>query len=217
VGEGKSEKEIVHRLVEGFLGRQWAEELGFTELGGSGSASRLSTMVGGFTTYAQRTVVIVDSEGDMTEYVNGLIRDGKLPEEDVLQFTANLEESNFAPGELLQVLAEVAANPPDARPAVTLTLPLEAVEEAIQRERRRDGRQQRGLANILLDLAADPKYGPVKISKPEFAKALADRMLQEFHDSYEDKEMLLALRRRRPLLAFVLARVLPVITGPRWQ
>jgi hypothetical protein len=44
VGEGKSEEEVVHRLVEGLLGAGWADELGFTDLGGSGSASRLSTM-----------------------------------------------------------------------------------------------------------------------------------------------------------------------------
>lgn len=213
VGEGKSEKEIVYRLVEGLLGRRWADELGFTDLGGSGSASRLNTMVGGFTTYAQRTVVIVDSEGAMAQYATGLIRSGEVPEEDVLRFHANLEDSNFSPAEMLDVLVQRAANPPDERPAVTLALPLSDVLAAHE-ERRKRAHDDPGMAGILLKLAEDPKYGgPVTISKPDFARALADRILEELDEAQDDE----ALRRNRPLLAFVLDRVLPVLTGPRWQ
>jgi hypothetical protein len=101
---------MVWRLVEGLLGPGSADELGFTDLGGSGSASRLTTMVSSFTTYAQRTVIIVDSEGAMKEYVTGLIRSHELPAEDVLLFKANLEDSNFLPVEMLDVLIERAAN-----------------------------------------------------------------------------------------------------------
>jgi len=120
VGEGGSEKDIVHRLAEGLLGMQLADEIGFTDLGGSGSASRLPTMVAGFTTYAQRTVVIVDSEGEMAQYVKGLVRSGHLPEDDILNFTENLEDSNFSLAEMIMVLTDLAANPADGRPAVTL-------------------------------------------------------------------------------------------------
>ncbi len=216
VGEGKSEKEMVHRLVEGLLGRQWADELGCTDLGGSGSASRLNTMVGGFTTYARRTVVIVDSEGAMAQYVTGLIRSQILPEEDVLRFKANLEESNFSPAEMLDVLVERAANPPDERPAVTLALPLSDVL-AEHEKRRKGARQDPGLAGILLKLAEDPQYGgPVTISKPDFAYALANRILSEFYEAQGDEQAIEALQRSRPLLAFVLDRVLPVLMGPRW-
>jgi hypothetical protein len=216
VGEGKSEEEIVHRLVEGLLGRQWADEVGFTDLGGSGSASRLNTMVGGFTTYAQRTVVIADSEGAMAQRVTGLIRSQKLPEEDVLLFKANLEESNFSPAEMLHVLVERAANPPDERPAVTLALPLSDVLAAHEKRRER-AREDPGLAGTLLKLAEDPKYGgPVTISKPDFAYALADRILGELNEAQGDEQAIEALRRSRPLLAFVLDRVLPVLMGPRW-
>lgn len=217
VGEGKSEEVIVHRLVEGLLGTGWADEVGFTDLGGSGSASRLSTMVTGFTTYAQRTVVIVDSEGDMAQYVTGLIRSGRLPEEDVLRFEANLEDSNFSPEEMLQCLAELAASPADDRPAVTLTLPLNDVLIAHE-ERRHKTRENPGIAGTLLKLAEDPRYGgPITISKPDFARALADRMLAELSESPDNDQAIEALRRRRPLLAFVFDRVLPVLTGPRWQ
>jgi hypothetical protein len=146
---------MVWRLVEGLLGPGSADELGFTDLGGSGSASRLTTMVSSFTTYAQRTVIIVDSEGAMKEYVTGLIRSHELPAEDVLLFKANLEDSNFLPVEMLDVLIERAANPPDKRPAVTLDLPIDDVLAAHQ-ERTQSAREEPGLAGILLKLAEDP-------------------------------------------------------------
>lgn len=216
VGEGQSEKVIVQRLVEGLLGSQWADEIGFTDLGGAGSASRLGTMVSGFTTYAQRTVVIVDSEGDMAQYVTGLTRSGKLSEEDVLRFKANLEESNFSPREMLQVLAELAANPSGGMPAVALTLPLGDVL-AVHAERCRKAGERPGLAGTLLDLAQDPKYGgPVTIRKPDFACALADRMLTDLGETSDDEQANTAVRRDRPLLAFVLDRILPVLIGPNW-
>ncbi|GLY99649.1 hypothetical protein [Actinoplanes sp. NBRC 103695] len=217
VGEGQSEREMVWRLVAGLLGRRWADELGFTDLGGAGSASRLNTMVNGFTTYAQRTVVIVDSEGTMAQYVTGLIRSDELPADDVLNFEANLEDSNFTPAEMLDVLIERAANPPDGRPAVALALPLEDVLAAHD-ERGHRTREKPGLAGILLKLAEDPKYGgPVTISKPDFATALAERILLELNDTHDDEQKLQALRERRPLLRFVLDRILPVLTGPRWE
>ena len=127
VGEGGSEMDIVHRLAEGLLGSQLADEIGFTDLGGSGSASRLATVVKGFTTYAQRTVVIVDSEGKMAQYVKGLVRSGQLPEDDILNFAENLEDSNFSLAEMITVLTNLAASPADGRPPVTLTLPLDVL------------------------------------------------------------------------------------------
>jgi hypothetical protein len=216
VGEGKSEKEIVSRLVGGYLGTRAASELGFTDLGGSGSASRLNTMVSGFTTYAQRTVVIVDSEGQMAEYVTGLIRSSQLPEKDALLFKRNLEESNFSRQEMLDALIEVAANPVNGRPAVTLDLPLEDVEAAHEK-RRQHSQQEPGFVGTLLNAALDPAYGgPVQLSKPEFAVALADYALREFADVRADDDKLAELYERRPIVAFVTKRILPVLMGPRW-
>jgi hypothetical protein len=184
--------DIVQRLVEGLLGSQWADEVGFTDLGGSGSASRLSTMVSGFTTYAQRTVVIVDSEGEMAQYVTGLIRSGKLPEEDVLRFKANLEESNFSAEEMLQVLVKLAASPAGGRPPVALTLALNDVL-TVHKERCQKTRDKPGLAGTLLKLAEDPKYGgPVTISKPDFALALADRILADLSEAPDDAQAIRA-------------------------
>jgi hypothetical protein len=198
VGEGGSEKDIVHRLMEGLLGRQLADEIGFTDLGGSGSASRLPTMVTGFTTYAQRTVVIVDSEGKMAQYVKGLVRSGQLPEADILNFAENLEDSNFSLAEMIKVLTDLAASPADGRPAVTLTLPLSDVVAAHEARSRKAG-EQPGRAGTLLKLAQDPKYGgPVTISKPDFARALADQMLADLARAEDDKQATDAVLARRP-------------------
>jgi hypothetical protein len=213
VGEGGSEKDIVHRLVKGLLGRQLADEIGFTDLGGSGSASRLPTMVAGFTTYAQRTVVIVDSEGQMAQYVKGLVRSGQLPGDDILNFAENLEDSNFSLAEMIKVLTDLAASPAGGRPAVTLTLPLDDVLAAHEARSRKAG-EQPGRAGTLLKLAQDPRYGgPVTISKPDFARALADQMLADLDGAEDDKQATDAVLQNRPLLAFVLERIVPVITS----
>ncbi len=217
VGEGRSERDMVTELVAGLLGGQWADEVGFTDLGGSGSASRLPTMVGGFTSYAQRTVVVVDSEGEMAQYAKGLTRSGELDEDDLMLFDDSLEESNFALREMLEVLVERAAAPPPGQLAVELSLRAEDVASAHER-RRQNARVDPGIAGTLLKEAEDPAYGgPVTVGKPEFARLLARRMLDELDAAHGDNGAIEALRERRPVLRFVLDRVLPVLMGPRWH
>jgi hypothetical protein len=217
-GKGQCEDDIVRRLVSGLLGSRLSDEVGFTDLGGAGSASRLTTMVGGFTEYALRTVVIVDREGEMATYVKGLVQERHLADEDCLLFERNLEESNFTNQELLDVLTELAGNPPTGRPRVDLALPLDVAESEHQiRSRRARSKDRRGFAGVLLDLAEDPEHGAARISKPEFAVALAERMLTELHDAGSDQAALDDLYRRRPLLRFVIERVVPVLYTSSWR
>lgn len=214
VGEGASEKAMVSTLVAGFLGEAVADELGFTDLGGSGAASRLATMVGEFTNYARRTVVIVDTEGDMAEYVRGLQRSGTVPPEDILSFDANLEDSNFAPEELVEVLAQLAAEGQPGGPEVTLNITPAAFDVAYERACSRT-HETPGRAGVLLKLALAPAVGgPFVVSKPRFAEALAETMLDEWAAAGSSAEQETLLE-RRPLLGFVLSRVLPVMGAPR--
>jgi hypothetical protein len=216
VGEGKSEYEFVTTLVAGMLGDEAADEVGFSNLGGSGSASRLPTMVDGFTTYAQRTVVIVDNEGQMAEYATGLERSGSLPGEDVLRFASNIEDSNFSPQELIDVLTELAVNPEGALPPVELHITVQDLE-ARYAERAATADELPGRAGVLLDLATEPDYGgPVRPGKPQFARALARRMLAELDavSGEEEREILLT---RRPLLRFTTERIVPPLTAPRFR
>ena len=170
-------------------------------------------MVKGFTTYAQRTVVIVDSEGKMAQYVKGPVRSGQLPEDDILNFAENLEDSNFSLAEMITVLTNLAASPADGRPPVTLTLPLDDVLAAHEARSRKAG-EPPGRAGTLLKLAQDPKYGgPVTVSKPDFARALADQMLADLDEAEGDKQATEAVLQNRPLLAFVLDRIVPVVAS----
>lgn len=216
VGEGKSEYEFVTTLVSGMLGDEAADEVGFSDLGGSGSASRLPTMVDGFTTYAQRTVVIVDSEGQMAEYTTGLERSGNLPSEDVLRFAANIEDCNFTAQEQIDVLTDLAANPEgDLLPVELRITERDLEDEYAKRAAKAD--ESPGRAGVLLDLATDPNYGgPVQPGKPEFARALARRMLDEL-DAASGEEEREALLDRRPLLRFTMDRIVPPLTAPRFR
>ncbi len=215
VGEGESEREFVTTLVSGILGSSAAKEVGFTDLGGSGSAGRLRTMVGGFTSYAHRTVVIVDREGEMAQYATGLERSGDLPAEDILRFERNLEDSNFTAQEQIEVLTALAANPKDGLPPVTLQITVQNLADQYE-ERRHKARDDPGTAGVLLGLAEDPAFGgPVRISKPEFARALAERILNELAtvDGDEERQHLYA---RRPLLPFTLDRIAQPLADVRW-
>ncbi len=215
VGEGKSEKDFVTTLVSGILGRAAAEEVGFTDLGGSGSATRLRTMVGGFTAYAHRTVVIVDREGEMAQYATGLERSGDLPAEDILRFERNLEDSNFTAQELIEVMTELAAHPQDGLPTITLRITVQQLADELE-NRRHKAHEDPGTAGVLLGLARDPAFGgPVRVSKPEFARALAKRVLDELATVHgdEEREQLYA---RRPLLPFTLDRIAQPLADVRW-
>jgi hypothetical protein len=208
VGEGKSEKHFVTTLIEAILGERVAEEIGFTDLKGSGSARHLATIVRGLSTYVEHVFVIVDLEGKMEEHAKELERTRELEGDDILRFSANIEEDNFSTRELIDVVVARAANPPPGRQAVSLRITEQQLEEKY-RERGRGAREKPGRAGVLLKMAEDPQYGgPVRITKPQLASALAERMLDELDAAHEEtaREQLLA---RRPILRFTLERVAP--------
>src|SRR5579875_1575720 len=149
----------------------------------------------------------------MAQYVKGLVRSGRLPEDDILNLTENLEDSSFSLAEMIKVLTDLAASPADGRPAVTLTLPLDDVLKAHGARSRKAG-ELPGRAGTLLKLAQDPKYGgPVTVSKPDFARALADQMLADLDAAEGDQQATQSVLQNRPLLAFVLDRIVPVVTS----
>lgn len=217
IGEGPSELQMVWTLVAGLLGTTAADDIRFTNLGGSGSASRIPTMLDAFTSYARRTVLIVDNEGDMAQYVTGAIRAGKLDEADVLFFKENLEDSNFSHEEQLAILVKAAADPVENRSQVSLTMTLDDVE-AEHAERVRRSREKSGFAGTLLSMAKDPNHGgPFSLSKPAFAALLGAEALDELGQARGDEEAIAAIGKRRPVLKFVLDRVTEPLMAPRWR
>lgn len=216
IGEGVSEREIVTRLVEGVLGPEAAQEIGFTDLGGADGGDRLETMVSGFSSYAQRTVVIVDRESRMMEWVTGLQRSGLLNPDDILLFDRNLEESNFSISEMLDVIKTLARSPEGSQLPVGLSM--EESDVLAERDRvRATARQPKGLASIIVEMAQDPRFGETfRISKPRFAIALADysiRELSQIGDLWGD----LSSVELRPIVRFVLERIVPVLATGRWR
>lgn len=152
----------------------------------------------------------------MAQNVDGLIKTQKIPPEDVLRFQENVEESNFSVDELVETIVELAARPEPPRPPITLTLTADDLERTYSSRRRRTDNP--GRAGVLLGLAEDPAFGgPFRISKPKFARALAERCLRDYADVADDPVALAKLFERRPLLYFTVERVLPVLAGRRWR
>ncbi len=213
IGEGASEEEFVRTIAEALAGAEKAAQLGFSDLKGSGSAPHLATIVRSLATYVDRTVVIVDAEGNMHERAEELRRTGELPPQDVLLFARNIEEDNFSPGELIDVLAHLAAEPTDGLPPVELEISVAQLEEAYEERCRAARNEQPGRAGVLLTIAEN-RSPPVRVSKPDFAVALAKRLVAEIeatpHDSEEEGDVLA----RRPILRFVCEQIIPALFDP---
>jgi hypothetical protein len=213
IGEGPSERIIVDWLVQELLGLRGAIE--FHELGGSGEARRVPRLVEILDRYAPEAFVIVDNEGDMARYVDKAVTDGKLKRDNVLLADDSLEQSNFTTAELIQVAADIAANPPpDGRAAATLALTPEELEAKHAERRSRIHRDQPGLADTLLVLAEQPDHGCVRIDKPELAEGLAKLLITELRAATSPTEVE-AVKHLRPITRFVIERLSPVLNRPR--
>jgi len=210
VGEGRCEKEYVMTIACAFVGTERAERIGYTDLKGSGAAALLPTIVRGLSTYVGRTVVIVDSEGAMKDRTDELERTGALPATDIMRFERNIEEDNFDLPELIEILRSMAATPPSGIPAVELSITESDVREAYAKRPRKGRYDDPGLAGVLLQLAGqhDP---PVRITKPAFSMALAERLLDEFEDTKNQPSAMEELFERRPILRFTFERIVPAL------
>jgi hypothetical protein len=217
IGEGASEERFVKTMIAGLLGSKAAGEIGFTDLGGVGNGSRLETMISGFSGYAHSVFVLVDKEGKMREWVEGIIRSGLLSSSQVLFADKNLEEDNFTVEEILEAIANLAGNSsPDG--SMTLRIPAQVALQEIAHAAR--GKERQGAASVLLRLAESSKYGPAfRTSKPALAEALAEYAFDELAevadsvgDSWSNSEHLV-----RPAVRFVVQQIVPVLEGGRWR
>lgn len=213
IGEGPSERIIVDWLVQELLGLRGAIE--FHELGGSGAAKRMPLLVEILEQYVVEAFLIVDNEGDMARYVDKAVSDGKLARENVLRADDSLEQSNFTPAELIQVAADIAADPPsDGRAAATLALTPEELVAKHDDRRSRIRDNKPGLADTMLMLAEQPDHGSVRLSKPELAEGLAKLLITELRQATNSADVE-ALKERRPITRFVIERLCPVLNRPR--
>lgn len=185
--EGDSEELLVRELLEYFLGAAPSDEdVVLTNLEGVGAAKRVEALVDTIASYATASVLIVDSEGDMADYVDALLADGTLDPDDVLLFPKDLEESTWSDDEFVELAVRLAANPPpdaQGRPREPVDLKLTGAELRAQHNLKvanaRDPDNPPGLANTLIGMARDPNRGGAQLTKKELSAQALERMKQE--------------------------------------
>ncbi len=109
IGEGSSEQIMLEATVSALVGPRLLGQIGFYDLGGSGSAANVAPLSRALGDYAVRCVVIVAREGQMAEYLRAAIEDGRLDAEDVCLFDDSLEASNATSSELIAIARAVGA------------------------------------------------------------------------------------------------------------
>jgi hypothetical protein len=212
VGEGESERIIVEGLVGALLHPQIAAStIKFTDLRGSGGAERVAPLLDTVVDYATRSVVIVDSEGQMRDYAVAAVRDGLLAEEDLCLFHRSLEQDNYTAEELVELVAELGRQLD--RGALRMTgAELECYYTERKRKAKESGTEEPALAGCLLDLAMHEQHGLVKVEKTELAEGIVNRLVSELRSTGDDRRD--ELLKRRPSLKFVIERVIDPINRP---
>ncbi len=219
IGEGPSEQIAVEGIIGTMLGSRGVSEVACYDLEGSGGAVRIEPLLKTFGSSSRASFVIVDREGRMGEYVAAAIKRGRINPDDVALWEDSLEAANATPEELIELVRDLGRNPPkiEGRP---MTEPAEltlTAEELVARYAdvvdRVGEHHAPGLAEHLLKLARSPEYGSVVVEKLDLAEALTDLIAQELHAS-SGKE-LEELKARRPLVGFVLDRIVPHLNPPR--
>ena len=150
----------------------------------------------------------------MGSYVERVIEGGTVKAADVCLWEESLEADNSTPTELIELAAELLVSPREDIEPVELSISTEVLLNAhSKRNQGRPPTRQMGLAEVLVSLVAahDP---PARIQKPELAKALGMRMVAEFENCSGDTDKLAELYRRRPILGFVVDRLIGAINRP---
>ncbi len=193
--EGETEGEVFRVLLEAFGGRP-IDEVGIeiSLLGGVGKTRLHSRLVRAARVYAQFPVVVTDREGDVEKDLRALTEEGILPEENVYLWDTSFEEANFADEELVRMAQQIAE-----RRGAPLELDAAMLRSRYASDRARRGKDARGLAEVLLDLARHPAHGSVRISKVELAEEMAKTLVEAARAEEDEDELL----RQRPVLRIV--------------
>ena len=213
VVEGDTEEAWVRELVGALFGYVPSELL-CTSIHGTGGAKRIERIVETIADYALSSTLLVDREGEMARYVTALIEAEALDERDVLMFDSSFEEANFTDQELVAVARTLAANPPGERPAVEVRLTADELRQEHQ-HRCADARPGAapGLANTLLELLREERYGPVNLKKLELSQGLLEAVLDELGGGTPIQEV----AARRPVVRFVVERIADPLANQAWH
>lgn len=212
IGEGLSEWIVTERLIEYILGPAALREVEFLDLGGSGAARYVSPLSQALGDYAVKAFVIVDREGRMAEYLRGAIARKEIDEEDVLLFDDSLEASNLSPDELIDLARRVAeASVEDPSLSAFEISAAELEEKHAERVSASSGSP--GLAETLIVEIGRRTRSHLQIDKLALAEALAEYLAKELASAGANQ--LPAIKEKRPIVAFVLDRVIAALNRPR--
>lgn len=212
IGEGPSEWIVAKRLLEYLVGPEILDEVEFLDLGGSGAAKYVSPLSRALGSYAVKAFVIVDREGRMAEYLKGASARGEIDAADVLLFDESLEASNLSPAELIALARQVAESLVEDGDLVSFEL--EAAElEKIHADQLQRSSERPGLAETLLSEIRRRTPVALEIDKLVLVEAMADYLGGELRDA--EPAELGAIKARRPIVAFVLDRVIATLNRPR--
>lgn len=200
--EGETEEIVLEHLLR-FLGYDpTGGAFRVTNFRGIGKLERYSTIAQAAASYAARTVLIADMEGEVKQLATRLVAAGVFnPDEDVVLWerdgrASSFEEANFTVGELLTMMrragrkrnadAKSTLRAADVRRAFSVNLSTAAAE----------GRDPQGLAKVVLRLAKSQQYGAINVSKLELALEIGDRLVNEIRTAGD----LVEAGKRRPIL-----------------
>jgi hypothetical protein len=212
IGEGASEWIVTKRLIEYTAGSAALKEVEFLDLGGSGAARYVSPLSQALGNYAIRAFVIVDREGKIAEYLSGAISRKEIDEADVLLFDDSLEASNLNSDELIDLARKVARDSVEDPSLADFRLTARELERA-HADRVSASSDNPGLAETLIIEIGRRTPSHLQIDKVVLAEALADFLARELAGSARHE--LHAVKERRPIVAFVLDRVIATLNRPR--
>lgn len=197
VVEGESDEILIRGLIEALGGREASERgVRFSRLDGVDRVRLHRALLRAAKDYAQVPILVADREGDIEREVERLKKDGLLRDETTFLWRSSLEEDNFTDTELVEAAARIGQ-----RAGVDVRIDAAMLRSAYERRAGRvAGQGRKGIADVLLNLAARPGHGPVRISKRELATELLDLLLRELEETEDSEENLV---RRRPVLDVV--------------
>jgi hypothetical protein len=212
--EGASEIRLVDVLIVELIGPVALEEISYFNLEGVGAAKQVVPLAESLGGYAMTVFLMVDREGRMGSYAQRAAELGNIDPDDICLANRSLEEDNSSPAELLEIAGELAAVPAEGVEPVQLSITVSELLAAHQRRLDGTERGQRpGLAGTLVKLALnhDP---PARLGKADLAEGLAKRMAAEFEKASANEAELAGLYERRPVLRFVIGRIIKAINRP---
>lgn len=205
VHEGDSEQIVVEVLIASLLGSGVLEEVNWTDLQGAGNTGVVADLVGSLDGYARRVVVILDNEAKARDHVEALIASGGISADDVLLFDTSFEEANADDDELAAIATGLAAEH-GASIEISGKDLRNFHDERVRRARDR-GAEAPGLATSLQQVVSKASSGSWHLRKRDLVERLAIMIAEEMQELPQEEW-------KRPVVSFVLERIVPPLNRP---